>query len=305
MSKSIFFFMAIIFSALFYSTSLKDKTSPYITPPGTVRLDSNLFIDKTEITNFSWLEYMHWTQGIFGKNSQEYAFVLPDTSVWLTLDSNYHNLKSIYLRNPKYRTYPVVGISYIQALSYSAWRSDRVMELILIKNKVIKSNDSKNIDSVFTITKYFNGEYNGIAVNPNFMSYPKYNLPTPQLYKSIQKKADAINNANINYCKPKNGIDAQLVGCYCPLHHLASQKENMKAVIPILSTMTLKCKRPIVTHLKSNVSEMTFINGLLYGYNFEKSCEDRENLLWRSSGKQNASTGFRNVCTYETWDSRK
>src|SRR5690625_7208825 len=36
-----------------------------------------------------------------------------------------------YLRHPAYAEYPVVGVSWIQAMEYSKWRTDRVNEIML------------------------------------------------------------------------------------------------------------------------------------------------------------------------------
>ncbi|MFD1551123.1 hypothetical protein DNU06_04005 [Putridiphycobacter roseus] len=305
MHTSKYFFVTFIFSLLFISTTLKNKqkNNP---PPGTLQISNNLFIDKTEITNFSWLEFMHWTQKIFGKNAQEYHFILPDTTVWLDLDSIYHNYTSTYLRSPKYRNYPVVGVTYLQALSYSLWRSDRVMEFTLIKNKIIKPNKSTAADSTFSITKYFNGNYLGMTPDPRFMSYPKYSLPTPQQYKIIQEKSDSINQKNLALCKPKTIKKAPSLNCLCPLHQMAiSESEMEKNETFVRNSNGDLCKDFFIAHLKSNVSELTFIHGILYGYNFEKSCENRSNLLWRSSQLKSATIGFRNVCSYQTWHTKQ
>ena len=34
-----------------------------------------------------------------------------------------------YLRHPAFMNYPVVGVSWIQAVEYANWRSDRVAEM--------------------------------------------------------------------------------------------------------------------------------------------------------------------------------
>ncbi len=36
-----------------------------------------------------------------------------------------------YLRHPGYGEYPVVGVSWIQAVEFANWRTDRVNELYL------------------------------------------------------------------------------------------------------------------------------------------------------------------------------
>lgn len=94
-------------------------------PPGTVKLSENLFVDETEITNISWMEYVAWQKKHFGKTSPEYIESLPDTNVWEGNNSPY---VTFYFRHPAYRDYPVVGISYEQAIAFCEWRTERVKE---------------------------------------------------------------------------------------------------------------------------------------------------------------------------------
>ncbi len=100
------------------------------TPPGTVHVSANLFADETEISNISWLEYLYWTKKAYGHTSTAYQHALPDTTVW---ESKVPAFTAHYLRHPDYRQYPVVGISYQQAIEFCTWRSARVNELIYLK----------------------------------------------------------------------------------------------------------------------------------------------------------------------------
>ena len=43
-----------------------------------------------------------------------------------------------YLRHPGYGEYPVVGVSWIQAVEYANWRTDRVAEMALQKAGYLK-----------------------------------------------------------------------------------------------------------------------------------------------------------------------
>src|SRR5256885_13860187 len=66
------------------------------TPPGTVWLRDNLFIDETEVSNFSWQEYM-LVQG--RKEFSKYTAALPDTACWTRSDvGDPHDLINYYLR---------------------------------------------------------------------------------------------------------------------------------------------------------------------------------------------------------------
>ncbi|NOT52494.1 MAG: SUMF1/EgtB/PvdO family nonheme iron enzyme [Chitinophagaceae bacterium] len=107
----------------FYSFSQKNKISKKV-PPGTVKVNDTLFVDETEISNLHWREYLFYLEK-FDSTSIEKA--LPDTSVWRNTVSE--TLTGYYLRQPSFNNYPVVGISYEQAVVFCQWRSDRVNEL--------------------------------------------------------------------------------------------------------------------------------------------------------------------------------
>ncbi len=84
----------------------------------------SFFLDQTEIANIHWLEYLHYIQ----RDSSEtyYLSALPDTTVWekeLAFNTPY---VSNYLRYPGFRYYPVVGVSWNQAVDYCRWRTEAV-----------------------------------------------------------------------------------------------------------------------------------------------------------------------------------
>ena len=44
---------------------------------------SSFYMDETEVTNFHWLEYLYWTERVYGLDYPEiYTKALPDTLVW-------------------------------------------------------------------------------------------------------------------------------------------------------------------------------------------------------------------------------
>jgi formylglycine-generating enzyme required for sulfatase activity len=121
----------------------KTPTLKYETPPGNVWLRNNLFIDQTEIRNIDYMEFLYWTNK---HEPAEYKSMLPDTTVWRAADVYNEPYVEYYLRHPAYRDYPVVGISYGQAVEYCKWRSDRVNEFIYIREHKIKEY---NADSIY------------------------------------------------------------------------------------------------------------------------------------------------------------
>jgi formylglycine-generating enzyme required for sulfatase activity len=110
------------------------------TPPGTVQINDTLFADECEITNFGWMEYENWAKAIYGKNSKEHLATLPDTLCWREKSTYNEPYVQYYYRHPAYKNYPVVGISYEQALGYCKWRTEHVKTFLSIKKDFKNQN---------------------------------------------------------------------------------------------------------------------------------------------------------------------
>jgi formylglycine-generating enzyme len=81
----------------------------------------SFYMDETEIANVHYLEYLYAVQK---DSSQEfYESALPDTTVWASEMSFNDSYVQQYLRYPGFRYYPVVGVSWVQANDYCAWRT--------------------------------------------------------------------------------------------------------------------------------------------------------------------------------------
>ncbi len=59
------------------SISSKAKKFKRSAPFGTKMVGENIYIDKTEVTNISYAEYLYWTKRIYGIESKAYKNALP------------------------------------------------------------------------------------------------------------------------------------------------------------------------------------------------------------------------------------
>ncbi|MBD98226.1 MAG: gliding motility lipoprotein GldJ, partial [Verrucomicrobia bacterium] len=108
--------------------------------PRTVTV-SSFYMDETEVRNIDYREYLYWVKRVFGADYPEvWKKALPDTLVWRSRLAYNEPYVEYYLRHPAYSDYPVVGVSWLQANDYAAWRTDRVNELILIREGLFEYN---------------------------------------------------------------------------------------------------------------------------------------------------------------------
>ncbi|WP_417291653.1 gliding motility lipoprotein GldJ [Corallibacter sp.] len=95
----------------------------------------SFYMDETEVTNKMYTEYLDWIKRIYPPTDENFKAIydgaLPDTLVWRNRLGYNEVMTENYLRHPGYGEYPVVGVSWIQAVEFANWRSDRVNEMYL------------------------------------------------------------------------------------------------------------------------------------------------------------------------------
>ena len=122
----------------------------------------SFYMDETEVTNLMYHEYLEWIKTVFPpedeNNRRIYAGALPDTLVWRNRLGYNEVMTNNYLRHPAYANYPVVGVSWVQAVEFSNWRTDRVNELILEEEGFITRNARYEVGagSTFSTETYLN-----------------------------------------------------------------------------------------------------------------------------------------------------
>ena len=115
---------------------------------------SSFYMDKYEVTNIAWREYVQWMEFVFGRVNPELAKTsLPDTTVWRDEMAYNDPMIENYFRHPAYSFYPVVGVSWDQAMAYCQWRTDRVNELALMSGKYIEQLPYAYLNPNFCFTE--------------------------------------------------------------------------------------------------------------------------------------------------------
>jgi formylglycine-generating enzyme len=126
--------------------------------------NENLDSAPVSINRFMEPDYINYNEKVIN--------VYPDTLCWVNDFSYSYNepMMKMYYWHPAYNNYPVVGVSWHQAMAYCQWRTDRLNEDILIAEKVLK-----------TRSYYFStDDFLQDSSNWDYMQilYPNFRLPT-------------------------------------------------------------------------------------------------------------------------------
>lgn len=156
---------------------------------------SSFYMDETEVRNVDYREYLYWLRRVFLDYPEVHHQALPDTLVWRSKMAFNEPYVEYYLRHPAYQEYPVVGVSWVQADKYCAWRTDRVNEMILIREGLLYPDPNQQGEENFNTESYLAGQYEGMVkaegiedLDPNNefrkvrmedgIFLPRYRLPT-------------------------------------------------------------------------------------------------------------------------------
>ncbi len=252
MKKTIF---AVTALALLCFSFTKEKT---FIPPGTIQINDTLFADETEVTNFSWMEYEYWTKAIYGANSKEHLATLPDTLCWRDKLSYNDPYVQYYYRHVAYRAYPIVGISYEQALAYCKLRTERVKTHLSIK----RDFKNQNIE---------------------------YRLPTKSEWEKLAETSSFVLNNN-----GKNEKGTYQLNCINPLQNgdcIATGTGDIVTPVKFYEKNFLG-----LYNMLGNIAEMVSEKGICKGGGWRNRLEECRVGKDQEYTKPNSWTGFRCVC---------
>ncbi len=204
------------------------------TPPNTVWINDNLFMDKTEIVNLSYLEYLHYINEDSSYNY--YQNQIPTNGVWMDKevpfsDSVKLSLSLGYLEYENYRFLPVVGVSYQQATNYCKWRG-----------KIATQNFVSTRDKKYRF---------------------EYRLPTEKEWeKAALSFIDTLNQDNTKY-----GFDTSIISLsvFNLSEKLNKSKNDSTPIPPIFYAYAEPTNLLGLHHTIGNVAEMIAEEGISKG----------------------------------------
>lgn len=286
---------AFLLAATTVFAQSSQKQSP---PPGTTPV-AHFYIDKQEITNLDYREYLYWLAHVFGQDAAEYKQALPDTTVWQRALTYNEPLQVNYFRHPAFEKYPVVGVSYEQAVQYCSWRTDRVYEMQLIKAGLIPVNRQQTKDTYFTAGRYLAGQYMGLTPDKT-IAVPRYRLPTKDEWEMAASGRLDASAFPYGYDLSDKKIAAKLRKGQRVFQSRQAEKAMDNNASPFTAIVTHGVPNGFsLYNMIGNVAEMTAEKGNCKGGSFRHTLEESKIADQITYTQPEAWLGFRCVCVPE------
>lgn len=174
--KLVFALLFLVLSFLSFSQDDEGRLPP---PPDMARIKGNVFIDKYEVSNADYREYLAWLSKQ-GKETDAYKEALPDTLVWRAPLGYNEPYIDYYFRHPGFDNYPVVGISPQQANNYCNWRAGNIKAMLLYSMKLVATENLESLEEVSYIDSL--AEANDLKI--------EFRLPTVKEWEEAAKSGN-------------------------------------------------------------------------------------------------------------------
>jgi gliding motility-associated lipoprotein GldJ len=158
---------------------------------------SSFYIDECEVNNRQYREFVYWMNRAYGEEyAEKVRAIYPDTAAWRDKLAWRESFVEHYFQSPSYDEYPVVGVSWDQAMKFCTWRTDRLNEKVLVDRGILMLDQENLGSNAFQTDVYLAGRYEGETrrgledLNPSAggeergvrrtdgILYPYYRLPT-------------------------------------------------------------------------------------------------------------------------------
>lgn len=125
----------------------------------------SFYMGVSEECNINYQIYRNWQKQIFVDYPEVYTNSEPknrDVSHLLQFNDPYY---SYYQNHEAFAYYPVVGLSWVQAMDYLQWKGDRLNEKILFEIGVHNEGDlyKQQNENNFNTEAYLSGQYQGVV----------------------------------------------------------------------------------------------------------------------------------------------
>jgi formylglycine-generating enzyme len=122
---------------------------------------SSFYMDRTEVTNIEYRSYLEWLKSVYSERPEIVEKAKPDQTVWRRKLAYNEPFVDNYFTHLGYSYYPVVGVSWDQAVDYCKWRTDRINERTLIDSGYLLNASIQKDISCFKTENYINDIYIG------------------------------------------------------------------------------------------------------------------------------------------------